>query len=150
MKLENILAEVHAIKKNNGLYYSINHFQKVIKQNINKHIEVVDTIITPFYICDSGILEIYDFELNIRLVDIPQSDTFLLTQTGMSSIEDIEINIKEKLLKCYIEIVNPQRSLPITRINEYISYVITATEIRERVGENVESYNNQNLYFEVY
>ena len=56
-----------------------------------------DAIITPFYICSKGILEIYDYELNIRLVEFKQYERYLLSRTGASQMKEIDELIEDKL-----------------------------------------------------
>lgn len=149
-RLNDLLNSISTFEKSNTKYYRMNDLQNVLNEMHGEQIEVDDTILTPFYICDLGVLEIYDYELNIRLVDCPSEETFILTKTGMKSISEVNTEIEQKLRSCYLEIVKPQRFLSTNMIEKYIRYVKNSPEIKERISENLHEFDNNKLYFEIY
>ena len=102
-RLIDILEAAKTINLSNPKYYELNSFiDKLVQFN---EVEVIaeDTILTPFYICEQGILEIYDYELNLRKVNSPSINNFILTKTGKRSLDKVDPTIEQKLKHCYIE-----------------------------------------------
>ena len=60
-----------------------------------------DITILPYYIHNKRIMELYDYELNIRLVDSPDVDRSILKRTGKLSIDEIDTRVLSKLQNCY-------------------------------------------------
>ncbi|AGF55467.1 hypothetical protein Cspa_c16970 [Clostridium saccharoperbutylacetonicum N1-4(HMT)] len=148
--LNDLLNSISVLERSDTKYYKLNDFHSALNKMYGEAVELSDTIITPFYICDSGILEIYDYELNIRLVDHPNEESFILTKTGKKSIHEISSEIIQKLSNCYLEIVKPQRVLLTNMLEKYVDYVKTSPEIKERISEYLHEFDNEKLYFEVY
>lgn len=148
--LNDLLNSISTLERSNTKYYRLNDLHNVFIKMHGEHIEIDDTILTPFYICDLGVLEIYDYELNIRLVDRPSEETFILTKTGKKSIDEVSTEIKQKLRSCYLELVKPQRFILINMLEKYIEYVKTSPEIKERISEYLHEFDNDKLYFEIY
>ncbi len=148
--LNELLNTISALERSNTKYYRLNDLLNALNKTYGEELEVDDTILTPFYICDLGILEIYDYELNIRLVDRPSKENFILTKTGKKSIDEVNTEIEHKLRSCYLELVKPQKSLSIDKLEKYINYVKTSPEIKERIEEYLHEFDNGKLYFESY
>ncbi len=148
--LSDLLGLISSIEKSNGRYYKLNDFFDILDKMTEDEIEVEDTIITPFYICDLGVLELYDYEFNIRLVNSSNVDNFILVKTGKKNLGEVSAEIEEKLRKCYVELVIPQKFLSIFRLQEFIGYVKDSLEIKERIRDTVHEFNGDKLYFEVY
>lgn len=148
--LKDLLNSISTIEMAHTKYYRLNDLYNVLNKMHGEEIEVDDTILTPFYICDLGRLEIYDYELNIRLVDRPSEETFMLTKTGKKNIDEVDNEIKQKLRNCYLELVKPQRFISVNRLKNYIEYVRTSPEIKERISEYLHEYDTDKLYFENY
>lgn len=148
--LNDLLNSISALERSNTKYYKLNDLHSALNKMYGEEIEVSDTIITPFYICDLGVLEIYDYELNIRLVDRPSEETFILTKTGKKGINEVSSEIVRKLRSCYLEIVKPQRFLLTNMLEKYVDYVKTSPEIKERISEYLHEFDNDKLYFEIY
>lgn len=150
ISLNELLNSISTIERSNTTYYRLNELHNVLNEMHGKQIEVDDMILTPFYICDLGILEIYDYELNIRIVDRPSEENFILTKTGKKSIDEVGIEIKQKIRNCYLELVKPQRFLEVNMIGKYIEFVKVSSEIKKRISEYLHEFDNDKLYFEIY
>jgi hypothetical protein len=148
--LDDLINSISALERSNTKYYRLNDLHNALNKMYGEEIEINDAILTPFYICDLGVLEIYDYELNIRLVERPSEETFILTKTGKKSINEVSSEIVQKLRNCYLEIVKPQRFLLTNMLEKYVDYVKTSPEIKERISEYLHEFDNDKLYFEIY
>ncbi|MDF2884629.1 MAG: hypothetical protein K0R54_5198 [Clostridiaceae bacterium] len=148
--LNDLLNSISVLERSDTKYYKLNDLYNTLKKMYGETVELSDTIITPFYICDFGVLEIYDYELNIRLVDSPNKEAFILTKTGKKSINEVNPEIVQKLTNCYLEIVKPQRVLLTNILEKYVDYVKNSPQIKERINEYLHEFDNEKLYFEVY
>lgn len=148
--IKSILSTVSKTNISNAEYYKINEIYNVLCDISGEQIEVNDTILTPFYICDLGVLEIYDYELNIRLVDRPSEENYILTRTGKTSIDDVEREIQEKIRKCYLELVHPQKLLGVNMLMDYFEFIMSSSEIKKRINDYLHGFNEDNLFFEIY
>lgn len=148
--LNDLFNSISSLERSNTKYYRLNDLHNALNKMYGEEIEVDDTILTPFYICGLGVLEIYDYELNIRLVDRPSEETFILTKTGKRSINEVSSEIERKLRSCYLELVKPQKFLSTDMLKKYVDYVKTSPEIKERIGEYLHEFDDDKLYFEIY
>lgn len=148
--LNDLLNTISILERSNAKYYKLNDLHNALNKMSEKEMEVEDTILTPFYICDLGILEVYDYELNIRLVDQPSLENFILTKTGKESIDEVTFEIRKKLSNCYLELVKPLSVISIERLEKYVNYVKESSEIKKRIEEYLHEFDDRKLYFEIY
>lgn len=148
--LNDLLNTIGALERPNTKYYKLNDFHNALNKISGEKIEVEDIILTPFYICDLGILEIYDYELNIRLVDLPSEENFILIKTGKKSINEVNSEIEQKLRSCYLEVVKPQKFLSTDMVEKFVNYVKNSPEIKERIEKYLHEFDDDRLYFEIY
>ena len=64
--------------------------------------------------------------------------------------DEVEIEIKQKISNCYLELVKPQRFLEVNMIWKYIEFVKVSPEIKKRISEYLHEFDNDKLYFEIY
>ena len=145
-----IIAKMKPMSLSNANYYKLIDLNSVLKQLGEIDIIVDEHIITPFYIYNQSVLELYDYELNIRQVNHPDVDNFLLSKTGKQSLDDVSPLVKKKIKNCYLETILPSRSLPVCKILEFIRYVRSSDEIRERIKDCLHEFCEDKLYFEIY
>lgn len=148
--LNDIIRSLKVLKKFNSNFYSYEDFLILLNELKNKKIKVEDSIMLPFYICDNKQFELYDYELNIRLVDFPNVDSYILMKTGKASISAIDPLIEQKLRNCYLEASKSDKLLLVQSIIDYIDYTRNSQEIRERVREIFDEFFENKLYFEFY
>lgn len=148
--LNDLLNTISALERSNTKYYKLNDLHNALNKIAGEKIEVEDIILTPFYICGLGILEIYDYELNIRLVDLPSEENFILIKTGKKSISEVNSEIEQKLRSCYLEVVKPQKFLSTDMVEKFVNYVKNSPEIKERMEKYLHEFDDDRLYFEIY
>lgn len=148
--LYRILSLIDPLDVSNGQYYRLIDIVRILESISEEEIEIEDTIMTVFYVCDQGVLEIYDYELNIRVVEYPNWERFLLSKTGKESVEAVNSDILSKLQRCYIEVVKPQHLLKKQELQEFLNFVKKSSEIRLRVSEMLQEFDENNICFEVY
>jgi len=151
--LSDLLGLLTPLEISNAKYYNLEYFTVILNNFPDEKIEVRDTIILPFYIDEKRyVFELYDYELNIRLVDTPNVDNYLLTITGKSNISEIDIAIEKKLRSLYWEIIKPNKCLPIYKLRKYVDMIQNSEEIIERVERHpsLDNFSKKNLYFEIY
>lgn len=150
LNIKDLLKNIEKIKISNGEYYNLQIFyEKLIAINEELKLED-DIIITPYYISEGKVLEIYDYELNIRLVDKVDIDKYLLSKTGKKSIEEINEIILDKLINCYIELEECEQNKLIEKIVKYIQYTVKSDELKKRIEKIYKSFDENKIYFEIY
>ena len=143
-----MMLDVHNISDIN--YYKLTNLDDILTELGNFNIVTEELIITPFYICNRKTLELYYHELNIRLVDIPSADNFILNKTGKVKLKNIKPKVERNLRRCYLEVVKPNTSFPSSKLKEFIEYVINSPEVKNDAMHCFHEFNTDNLYFEVY
>jgi hypothetical protein len=150
VNIYDLFTKMDIFKVSNGKYYKLVDFEKILNHLSESNVEVDEHIITPFYICDKGVLELYDYELNIRQVDSPNIDNFILIKTGKTSLNEVNPVIKQKIRKCYLETIKPNKYLQVSKLQEYFCYVRTSSDLRESINDYLNEYEENKLFFEVY
>lgn len=148
--LHDLLDDTKTIELSNIKYYELNNFYDNLTQVSEDEVLVDDAILTPFYICEQGVLEIYDYELNIRKVTNFDINNFILTKTGKKNIEEVDLSIEQKLRHCYIEIIAPKQSLSINDLKKYVNYLRNSSEVKVRITDALHEFNDNKFFFEVY
>ena len=81
-------------KRANGeVFYNLADFRRQLETLKEDLLSVPDCILTPDYIHDGALYELYEYELNIRLTDQPDFHRYLLKKTGRKAVEDIPDHI---------------------------------------------------------
>jgi len=146
--IREILESISQIEVSNCQYYkflSLNTFLTSVK---SEKIVQEELILTPYYICEKGILEIYDYELNVRLVEKKDSNGYFLKKTGKTALEEIDKCVLKKLTMCYIELIN--ENLGVDIILNYIKFVLESNELKARIEKIDDYFDYEKLFFEVY
>lgn len=149
-RLNDLLDVTKTINLSNAKYYELNSFDDNLAQLSEAEVIADDAILTPFYICEQGILEIYDYELNIRKVNSPSTNNFILTKTGKKSLDEVDPAIEQKLKHCYIEIILPKQSLSVNKLQEYVNYLRNSFEVKARISDTLHEFCDSKFFFEVY
>ena len=94
MKLLDVIRLAERVERPNGEeLYRIAGFREQLKALNEGTLIVEDCILTPYYIHDGAMYELYEYELNIRLTDQPDFHRYLLKKTGRKAVEDIPDHI---------------------------------------------------------
>jgi len=149
-ELNSLINELDYLDLAGVKYYSLNSFEKLLTKIPNKNIEIMGVIIAPFYISDSRVFELYDYELNIRVVDAPNFNNFILSKTGVNTISEIDSKIVHKLSNCYAELIKPEKNIQADILYNYIKFVKNSSEINERIVNLHHEFDDNKLFFEIY
>lgn len=153
MLMENIrgiIQKCYSIQRGRSKYIGISECNELLNHFTADEVEIDDLILVPFYITDKITYEIYDYELNIRLIRNPNNEDLLKTKTGKDNLEEVEAEILEKLKKCYFDI-NPQNKDKYFQvIREYFDYIKKDISIKRRVELSFGEFLLENICFEVY
>jgi len=147
-KIREILDFVSEIEFSKCLYYQFLSLNSILSSMKGEKIEKEDMILTPYYICDKGILEIYDYELNVRVVENVDTKSYFLKKTGKATLDEIDGEILEKMKRCYVELKT--ENLDVDVILGYIEFVLGSKELKDRVEKIDGIYNCEKLFFELY
>ena len=148
--LHDLLADMNTVKISNARYYKWLDFYDVLNRNIEAKILSDDYIITPFYIRNQKVLELYYYELNIRQVDAPGRDNFILEKTAKKSIKDVPPSILQNFTRCYLEVINPCKFMSARDLHSYFGYVKDSNDLKEELINYLHEFDDEKLYFEVY
>lgn len=130
--------------------YKFTDFYESIKKISEKSVDVEDCIITPYYVCGGRRLELYEYELHIRLVDKLDFEQYLLKKTGKTKVNDISKEIIALQKNCYYEILKTEHKLSIEKITKYIDYLYGNDNLKAQIQQVYDRFNIQNLMFEFY
>ena len=132
----------------NTSYYQLISLEEYLRNSKIDVISLSEWTALPFYFCEKGVLELYDFELNIRRNEQPDMNRLILEKTGRQRIEDVFPAIRLKLEACTIELTNKEKGITRERLLQYLAFVKNAKELEQRIGQLGEVYTPAKLYFE--
>lgn len=139
--------EIYTIS--NEELYKFSEFEKNLQLTNFEIFESDDFILTPFYIDNNRIYELYAYELNVHIVDKSDFEGYVKRITGKERIEDVADDIIELHKNCYLEITD-NKSLPKRALQEYISYLQNSKQVESEIQKMFSHFDKDNLYFEVY
>ncbi len=146
INLKEELRKLKIYKISNEELYKLSEFEEKLKLTNIKTFESDDLIIMPYYIDNNKIYELYAYELNVRIVDKIDFDTYIKKITGKEKIEDIPDNIIILHKHCYIGITNNQ-GLSKEKLYEYIIYLQNSQQIKEEIQKTFSTYDKDILRF---
>ncbi|QCR31969.1 hypothetical protein [Lysinibacillus sp. SGAir0095] len=131
------------------LFFSLEdlkHLSKIIPQ-----LNYIDGIvISPFHITDESIMEAYWRILSIKVVDVVQDKNIvLLSETGKSSLEEVDKDIVEQWDNTYYEILKGDVKGLLSVLNRYISFM-EYREVSLREEYDRPNQKNQGIYYQIY
>ena len=145
---------IHSLKFNkvstNEHFYKFKDLEHSLLQLTDSTIIVNDCILTPYYICDGLVYELYEYEFSISLVDEINPNEHLIKKTGVSNINKIPNSIIQLHNKCYIEVLNSENRLLIKDLLNYISFIYGESDIINQISKCFDTFNISNLYFLYY
>lgn len=149
--LQEIIQALNATELPNGeILYGFSDFYDVIKKICEEYIETDDCIITPYYVCEGRRLELYEYEMNIRLVDESDFEQYLLGKTGKIKVDDIPKAVILLHKNCYYEILKTEGKVSIEKIRQYIDYLYNSDNLKKQVQQVFGRFDSQHLMFEFY
>ena len=125
-------------------------FREELKSLYGKYkIIPLDCIITPFYVIDGTICELYVYELYIDIVQKKDFNKHLLEYTKKKSIEEIPRVIIDRHRNCYIDLFIKE-NLTVESLLRYIDYIFNSKEMKDDIAKIASKVSNDNIFFEVY
>ena len=146
--IREVLKNVSKMEFSNCQYYNFLSLNIILVSMKSEEIEQEDMILTPYYICKKEILEIYDYELTVKIVETKSFKDYFLQKTGKKDLIEIDRSILEKLQACYFETV--KENLDINLVLRYMKFVLESEELKERIKKIDSSFNTEKLFFELY
>lgn len=129
--------------------YKFSEFEKNLQLINFETFESDNFILTPYYIDNNRIYELYAYELNVPIVGKSGFEGYVKRMTGKERIEDVANEVVELHKNCYLEITD-NKSLPKRALQEYISYLQNCKQIESEIQKMFSDFDIDNLYFEVY
>jgi len=130
--------------------YRIAGFREQLEA-LNEGILIVeDCILTPYYIHDGALYELYEYEMNIRLTDQPDFRRYLLKKTGKGTVEEVPDQIVRLQRECYIEVLTADGLLSVGRLLQYIDFLFAEETVISQVQQVFGVYQPDGLRFSVY
>ena len=151
MKLLDEIRLAERVERPNGEeLYRIAGFREQLEA-LNESILIVeDCILTPYYIHDGALYELYEYEMNIRLTDQPDFRRYLLKKTGKGTVEEVPDQIVRLQRECYIEVLTADGLLPVGRLLQYIDFLFAEETVISQVQQVFGVYQPDGLWFSVY
>ena len=151
MKLLDVIRLAERVERPNGEeLYRIAGFREQLEALNEGTLIVEDCILTPYYIHDGAMYELYEYELNIRLTDQPDFHRYLLKKTGKGTVEEVPDQIVRLQRECYIEVLKADGLLPVGRLLQYIDFLFAEETVISQVQQVFGVYQPDGLRFSVY
>jgi hypothetical protein len=149
MDIKELLKSLKAYNKGNTEYYNIIDFYSLVRR-LSVCSVTEELLIVPFYLSEKITYEIYEYQLNIRIVEQPCFDKYMLNMTGKKCIQDIETDIWNKRKQCDIEVLDIERSNIIENLRNYINYLLQNPKLENEIYHNMGEYDIHNIYIAIY
>ena len=151
MKLLDVIRLAERVERPNGEeLYRIEGFREQLEALNEGTLIVEDCILTPYYIHDGAMYELYEYELNIRLTDQPDFHRYLLKKTGKGTVEEVPDQIVRLQRECYIEVLKADGQLPVGRLLQYIDFLFAEEAVISQVQQVFGVYQRNDLWFAFY
>ena len=109
-----------------------------------------DCSLVPFYYSDGKRMEIYEYELIIRVVERLDSEESLQSKTGETDLSRVSKRVKKLHEVCYIPVLKNISKYPPTRVLQYIAELLNDDCVKEAVRSTFGEYFVENMMFAVY
>ena len=151
MKLLDVIRLAERVERPNGEeLYRIAGFREQLEALNEGTLIVEDCILTPYYIHDGAMYELYEYELNIRLTDQPDFHRYLLKKTGKGTVEEVPDQIVRLQRECYIEVLKADGHLPVGRLLQYIDFLFAEEAVISQVQQVFGVYQLDGLWLAFY
>lgn len=151
MKLLDVIRLAERVERPNGEeLYRIAGFREQLEALNEGTLIVEDCILTPYYIHDGAMYELYEYELNIRLTDQPDFRRYLLKKTGRKTVEDVPDHIVRLQKECCIEVSKAEGRLPVERLLQFVDFLCAEEAVISQVQQVFGAYQSDGLWFSVY
>lgn len=148
MELYNIFERVEKCERGCSEYYNVIDFMERLNEIEDLTMEG-DAALTPFYLPLNSTYELYDYAVWILNVNQSQKEEYILESTGKKALEEVDLEIFDKLDMCYIEIINGDVAGAVGKFRRYLNYLLNSPKVEERIPEKLKPFDRTKLYFEV-
>jgi len=116
----------------------------------DEYIEFGDYDITPYYIDDGKILELYEYELTISEGKNDNFEEFILNLTGRDRIEEVPADIIFLRRKCFIKVENGFYKMKKQLLVDYFDFVMNEPATKRQAEQSFGAYDKKNMFFDLY
>ncbi|ANU46957.1 hypothetical protein ADH76_29845 [Enterocloster clostridioformis] len=149
--IQDIIRALNTIELPNGeVLYSFVEFYEVIKKTCGDYVSTDDCIITPYYVLGERRMELYEYELNIRLVESPNFEKYLLRKTGKFKVDDIPEEVILLQRNCYFEVLKTENKISKQKIKQYIDFLYNNNCLKHQIKQAFGKFKKEQLLFEFY
>lgn len=145
------MLSLNPIKTFNGeLLYNFLEFYRQLDNYDDKYIGIYDCILTPYYVYNQKRFELYEFELNIRLVEEYNFEKHLLQKTGRTKLVDVPQEVYKLHEYCYIELLKTKNKISKKKIQKYIEFLFNNEKLKFQIQKAFNRFKLEELFFEFY
>ncbi|MBE6008656.1 MAG: hypothetical protein E7235_05605 [Lachnospiraceae bacterium] len=148
--IENTLQSINSRQISGETFYSMYELKNALESSTDEYIEFGDYGITPYYIADGKILELYEYELTISKDESNSFEEFILNLTGRDSIESVPADIIELRRNCFIRVENDFYKMKKQLLIDFFDFVMNEVAVRRQVESSFGAYDKKNIFFELY
>lgn len=148
IKLKELILKQKKINQFSTEFYKLVELKNNLQKIEDEYLQTEDLTLVPFYVMDKKRMELYEYELNIRVEKIKKPEDILLNKTGKKHIKDIPKEIILRHNVCYIQ--TEDGTIEKDRILNYVKYILTNLNNNKDITQNFKKYDENNLLFEVY
>lgn len=87
--------------------------------------------------------------LNIRLVENPDFEKFLLRRTGKFKVDDIPKEVILLQRNCYFEVLKTEHKISNQKIKQYIDFLYNNNCLKRQIEQTFGKFKKEQLLFEL-
>ena len=111
---------------------------------------IEECIITPYYICESGRYELYQYEFYAEQKNVETFEEYILRITGKRKIEEVPDDIIRIRKMCFTQIdVNNQKDI-IKKIKDYFYFLMNDEDVRNEVIDIFTEFDINKIFVCIY
>lgn len=137
-------------RTNGEVFYNLVAFRNQLEKLNKNNLSVTECIITPYYIHNGYLYELYEYELSVSLTDKRDFHQYLLKRTGRKEVKEIPDEIVNLHRECHIEVLKNDCRLPIKRLQQYIDFLCSSKELISQVHKVFGTFQYDDLWFSFY
>ena len=145
-----ILQGISSIHISGETFYSMFELRNALENLKDEYIEMGDYGITPYYITDGKVLELYEYELTISKAESNSFEEFILNLTGRDSIENVPADIMRLRRKCFIKVENDFYKMKKSLLMDYFDFVMNDEATKTQTENAFGVYDKSNVFFDLY
>ena len=151
MQIEAIINDLCAEKGWSENLYSVQMLREKIAQ-MDEPITVSEDglWLVPFYAANGRRMEFYWFRLQVFDQTEETVEERILASTGAKCIPDVEQWIIDLFERTHLDVIPPERAIPVQSLLRYLDELLSNQEIKEETLRVFGTYSPQNIMLAVY